>query len=286
MKIQNLKPEACYKMVVTDLVSARAMLRDVVKYLGMGFHPDNCGMDYVNNEGKRTFEKFEAEFLDANILNAMSFIDDIYYEGMNLWHEFGMLTTEEYENMMDFKKVDYQHELLDLVNAIVGEFVEEDDKYCCAVDIDVSTGDTVGVRWMEFDGFPTAMAANKRLHVELYRRTGRHFLMSHNSPTDGHVLIFVDKSMDLEYDLDHFKKSFIAQFEAWQNEGVKYDGPHAKAIIFQTLDDTISRDCMGGYWQDALQPNFDMWHQVMTFARNGISNPNARTSMLDDSDVN
>ena len=267
MQVQNLKPEACYKMVTRDEASAKKMLKEVVKYIGLGFHPDNCGMDYTNNEGKPMFEKLEAENLDTNILAAFDYIS-VYDTAIEAWHEFGMIDNNQYKALTG--DIMTQAKLLKIVNEIVWSFVEADDTYCCAVDMDVSTGDTIGVRWLEFDGFPTVIAANKRLSDELYNRTGRHFLLSHNSPTDGHVLIFVDEGMDHEYDPDHFKKDFIAQFEAWQNEGVRYDGPHSKAIIFQTLDDTIGRDCECD-WRDAIKPNFEMWHQVMTFARNGIS---------------
>jgi hypothetical protein len=271
MNVQNLRPICCYGVTVTDKATAKETLKLIVKYLGTGFNPNTPAREYVSCIDKSPVFVFsEADYYDENLALIFKYLDDVYAEAIELWHEFGMIDNKQYETLTLRRGIMTQANLLKIVNEIVWSFLEEDDKYCCAVDIDVSTGDTVGVRWMEFDGFPTVIAANKRLSDELYKRTGRHFCLSHNSPTDGHVLIFVDKHMDTEYDPDHFKKSFIAQFEAWQNEGVRYDGPHSKAIIFQTLDDTIGRDCECD-WRDAIKPNFEMWHQVMTFARNGIS---------------
>ena len=101
MQVQNLKPKACYKMIVTDEASAKIMLKDVIQFLGMAFHPDNCGMDYedVATE-KPTFEEFEAEMLDANINKAIELMgDNIYTYSMGVWHEFGMITDEYYKTL-------------------------------------------------------------------------------------------------------------------------------------------------------------------------------------------
>lgn len=267
----NTRPVCAYGITVVDEKSAKETLRLIVQFLGLGFHPDTPAKDYICVTSKTPiFVYGEADMIDENI-RLISEYFDIYTEAINLWHEFGMIDTDTYQKLGGEGMK--QEDLLRLVNEIVGSFVEENDQWCCAVDIDVTTGDTVGVRWLELDGTHMVTAAVKRLSDELYKKTGRHFCISHNSPTDGHVLIFKDYTMDHEYDPEHFKKSFIAQFEAWLNSPTEYGGPHSRAIVFQTLDDTISRDCMGNYWQDALKPNFEMWHQVMTFARNGISKP-------------
>ena len=277
MKIQNLKPEACYKMVVTDEASAKKMLKEVVKFLALSFHPDTCAMDYVDVvTHRRTFEKFEAEFLDANMKNAFELLDNVYDRAIAYWHEFGMIDDERFIEMVETEEsqpvwaVENQENLLIRVNEIMSKFAHQDDKNCSSVDRDVTTGETVGVRWMEYDGTHHMCDKIQELADELYYFTGRHFCISHNSPTDGHVLIFWEKNMDVKYDPDHFKKTFIAQFEAWQNDPTEPHGSHANAIIFQTLDDTIGRDCECD-WRDAIQPNLEMWHQVMMFARNGIS---------------
>jgi hypothetical protein len=97
--IQNLKPKACYEVFVVDKETAKEALKGIIKYLGMGFHPDTLGSQYVHiSIENRTFEDFEAENLDKNI-RAIELYLDIYQETFDLWHEFGMITTEEYVDL-------------------------------------------------------------------------------------------------------------------------------------------------------------------------------------------
>ena len=97
MQVQNLKPEACYKVLVHDEESAKAVLRDIIKYLGLGFHPDTPASKYVQVvSGEKTFEAFEAETLDKNIELICKILPDVYDTSLGLWHEMGMITTDEY----------------------------------------------------------------------------------------------------------------------------------------------------------------------------------------------
>jgi hypothetical protein len=96
-----MKPKACYEMVVTNKETAKAMLKEVVKYIGLAFHPDTPAEEYIDVFTKKPiFEKFEAEFLNANLTNASELLDDIYDDSIEFWHEFGMIDNVTY---MDLK---------------------------------------------------------------------------------------------------------------------------------------------------------------------------------------
>ena len=45
---------------------AQEALEDLVKFLGMGFHPDNLAGEYINNTG-RTFSETQAKLIDKNL---------------------------------------------------------------------------------------------------------------------------------------------------------------------------------------------------------------------------
>ncbi len=97
MNVQNLKPQACYEITVKDLASAKSTLREIVKFIGLGFHPDNMCEDYVDSVASEPiFLNFEAANLDVN-LDLISDYLDIYDETLELWHEFGMITDTEYQ---------------------------------------------------------------------------------------------------------------------------------------------------------------------------------------------
>lgn len=277
MNVQNLKPTACYHIVVDGPESAKQTLRIIVKYLGTGFHPDTCGMDYVTNEGKPTFEKFEAEIFDLNMLKIIEHLDDVYSEAIELWHEFGMIDNEQYNNLtgdvMTTTKLDYSAEMDKLIkhmNDFIGKKIDEDkdDCFCAALTKDITCGDSVSIRFMEEDGSPEVMDLLEELAIYLFESTGRHYCISNNSPTDGHALVFVDPAMDEEYNKHQFADEFKAGFDVWLKDPDSFSNRPYLHIVYQTLDDYLDRTCDGIVnWKDHLKYNEEMWYQVMMWNR-------------------
>lgn len=284
-----MKPTACYEMVVTNKEAARDMLRSIIRWCGLGFHPDTPAKDYIDPVTKQpSLLKFEAEMFDANMHNAFELLDDVYQESMEIWHELGMITTEEYYTMSGLPYITDKTELIAAIDEVLLDLVaEHGEAYHVMYEHPGNEPTCIEVNLLDRDGTHTVIELIVQLSEAVYKKTGRYLSYTTNSPTDGSVLVFLDETSDNKYDPECFKKAFIAQFEAWRAGRTRYDGPHAKAIIYQTLDDVIERECFGNRWQDVLKPNFEMWHQVMCMARNGVSNPDAPcifTHFLEDND--
>lgn len=273
MQVQNLKPEACYKMVVTDETSAKKCLFEMVKYLGTGFHADTLGGMYVDRKFNPTFEKFECEFYDSN-LNSIHeiFGDEIHTLAMGYWHELGMITNEEYEELGGFMvKVNSQKALEDVLGQILGAQSEADDSLCSTVYSDLCTGDSVIIRWMEADG-------NSQMHVmidfldkELFERTGRHFNMCNNSPTDGSLLVFWEEINDEPWNRFHHVETFIELFNRWCKDPAEFAYLKEWRVQFETLDDAMDRCCTGPVnLREFFNPDEEIWAQIMDWNRNGF----------------
>lgn len=74
---------------------ARALLTPWIDRLGLGFHPDTCGADYVvvgkaGIRGARFFTDEEAARYDADI-EASCGLGDIYAVSLKIWEEKGLL---------------------------------------------------------------------------------------------------------------------------------------------------------------------------------------------------
>jgi len=277
MNVQNLKPTACYHIVVDCPNSAKQALRIIVKYLGTGFHPDTPAMDYVNNEGRPTFEKFEAEILDLNMLNIFKHMDDVYAEAIELWHEFGMIDNEQYETLIGGTPMNYREkcdELEKLVNGFIGYKIDQDitGTFSASVTRDC-LNDQIGIRFMEEDGSPCVMPMLQEMADWLFKESGRHFCISNNSPTDGYALVFVDEGMDEVFDIHHHANTFIDMFEKWKMDPSYMSDILSKLILFQTLDDALDRQCDGTFsWKEMLDPCEEVWVQVMFWNRHGFIN--------------
>ena len=60
---------------VTDAATAEAFIAWAVREIGLGFHPDNLGVDYTNRDGVRSFTDEEARRLDDAVTATFEFID-------------------------------------------------------------------------------------------------------------------------------------------------------------------------------------------------------------------
>lgn len=76
---------------VTDAATAEAFVAWAVREIGLGFHPDNLGVDYTNRDGVRSFTDEEARRLDEEVTATFEFIDP-YEVGLR---EMGKLTATE-----------------------------------------------------------------------------------------------------------------------------------------------------------------------------------------------
>ena len=65
-----------------------------VRLLGLGFHPDTRGADYVNRDGSQTFTDAEAERYE-NIIGGTALNVDPYEFGMKIWTLMGLLVRGE-----------------------------------------------------------------------------------------------------------------------------------------------------------------------------------------------
>jgi hypothetical protein len=65
-----------------------------VRLLGLGFHPDTRGDDYINGDGSRTFSDDEATAFDATV-EAMFGLGDCYQFSLDIWRALGLITKAE-----------------------------------------------------------------------------------------------------------------------------------------------------------------------------------------------
>lgn len=63
-------------------------------HLGLGFHPDTRGADYVDAEGKRCFDDEQAAALDRDVEAAFG-ICDPYETSITVWHALGLVELGE-----------------------------------------------------------------------------------------------------------------------------------------------------------------------------------------------
>jgi hypothetical protein len=266
--------------VVTDETSARLCLRSMVEYIGMGFHMEELAESYVTNADEPTFEKFECEFYNYNLTRVCEILgDEVPKIVMSVWCELGMLTDKELqkqeEEIMANEKFDYKAEcdkLENLIHGFVNQKIDELGEACFTVSVtrDNCLNDSVGVRFLEEDGSHLVMDMLEDMANYLFTHSGRHYCITNNSPTDGSVLVFVDTVLDEVFDKYYFAQEFKDGFDEWLKDPQQFKNRPKQHIVYQTLDDTISRDCECN-WKDAIKYNEEMWYQVMIFARNGIS---------------
>src|SRR6056300_1037586 len=116
MNVQNLKPRACYGNIVVDEESALHCLKDMIRFFGLAFHPDNSAEEYIDVVTKeRTFLNFEIEFYNGNLMKLCDILEDPYTEAIKMWHEAGMIDNNQYDNLMgekDMNHVVYHDELI------------------------------------------------------------------------------------------------------------------------------------------------------------------------------
>jgi hypothetical protein len=241
----------------------------------MGFHADTLGESYVANDGTRTFEKFEAEFYNSNLGSIYELLgDSIHTETMELWLEFGMMSTIEYYEAIGTDLEPDIEVLLKQINEVLLEVVcDKGEAVHVMSDLHPEDNFCLMVSLLDRDGKPTVLEMAEALAKALHKKTGRYLGISHNSPTDGNLLIFLNPDGDRLYEPLFFKTQFIKAFEDWKLDPLGYQGAHSKAIVYQTLDDVLDRECSGDLWKEILTPNFEMWHQVMNWNRNGMSSP-------------
>jgi len=74
---------------------ARLWLRSCAEYLGLGFHPDTRGQDYVDNgTGKRTFTRAEAKAFERAREMTFGLLDDPYADGLREWERLGLIASD------------------------------------------------------------------------------------------------------------------------------------------------------------------------------------------------
>jgi hypothetical protein len=80
----DCSPEiVCQSNDWSKIVAAVHFIRFVRK-LGLAFHPDTRGVDYINEDGSRTFSDDEAEIYEASI-DAVMDDTDAYEFGLRIW---------------------------------------------------------------------------------------------------------------------------------------------------------------------------------------------------------
>lgn len=268
-----MKPAICYEMLVVNEETAKEALKQAVKWLGLAFHPDTPGEDYINALTRdKTMMKFEAEMFDANIHNAFELLPDIYSEAIDIWHELGMITNSEYYSMQGETFITDKAELIAAIEEVLLEVVgEHGEAFHVTTELYVEDRNSLTINLLDRDGTPKVMEMAAIIHTAIFNKTGRHLGMCNNSPTDGAILVMLDESSDNIFDPLCHKKRFINSFKEYIKNPMAFQGKHSDAIVFQVLDDTLDRECFGDLWEEALKPNYEFWHQVMIFARNGIS---------------
>lgn len=272
-----MKPTACYEMVVTSKEAARDMLKSIIRWCGLGFHPDTPAKDYIDPVTKEpALLPFEAEMFDANIHNAFELLDDIYQDSLDIWHELGMISNKEYYHMSGENYITDTAEVIEAIEAILLDVVgEHGEAFHVTSELYPEDRTTLTINLLDRDGTHRVMDMAQIIHDAIFKKTGRHLSIVNNSPTDGALVVFLDTSMDEPFDIDKHKKNFIKRFKDYQaNDPLQYQGKHSDAIVYQTLKDVVERECYGDMWEDALSGSYEIWHQVMTWARNGLSNPN------------
>lgn len=116
--------------------------------------------------------------------------------------------------MQEFKEM---HQKID---RILGDMIEAEEIACC--NMYTNNYDRVVIHFLEEDGNKRLHPTMKRLAERLYDEFGRHFILSHNDPTDGTVEVFLFEHDDLEGPYDPNEccmKSFLRGYETFKERG-------------------------------------------------------------------
>lgn len=82
--------------VPTTEGEAVAFLRWCETYIGMGFHPDTSGAEYIDlTTGERSFTEEDAAHLDAAMDAVFDLLDDPYAVSLDLFHEINNIPRED-----------------------------------------------------------------------------------------------------------------------------------------------------------------------------------------------
>ena len=74
---------------------AAAKLALWAAYLGLGFHPDTRGRDYVHADGSRCFTDAQAAAYDADMHDAHRNEGDPYEAGIAVWQALGLIPPDD-----------------------------------------------------------------------------------------------------------------------------------------------------------------------------------------------
>jgi hypothetical protein len=94
-------------------------LTDIIRFLGLAFHPDNPASEYTEQSGKQTFTPEECKVIDKNLNTVHEQLGErVYTISMYIWYKEGFWSYKDYVNYTGLGESEPVISITEIINKI------------------------------------------------------------------------------------------------------------------------------------------------------------------------